>query len=155
MYDQNQSEGTYQYAAPIKRFAAMFIDGIVVGAVSFPFGLVLGLIVAASMQGKDPEGIQVVGQILGNIVGIIISWLYFALMESSPKSATLGKMALGLMVLDTDGYPISFGQATGRYFGKILSALPCYAGFIAAFFNEKKQGWHDSMANTVVVDTRA
>jgi uncharacterized RDD family membrane protein YckC len=155
MYDQNQSEGTYQYAAPIKRFAAMFIDGIVVGAVSFPFGLVLGLIVAASMQGKDPEGIQVVAQILGNIVGILISWLYFALMESSPKSATLGKMALGLMVLDTDGYPISFGQATGRYFGKILSAIPCYAGFIAAFFNEKKQGWHDSMANTVVVDTRA
>ena len=155
MYDQNQSEGTYQYAAPIKRFAAMFIDGIVVGAVSFPFGLVLGLIVAASMQGKDPEGIQVVAQILGNIVGILISWLYFALMESSPKSATLGKMALGLMVLDTDGYPISFGQATGRYFGKILSALPCYAGFIAAFFNEKKQTWHDSMANTVVVDTRA
>ena len=155
MYDQNQSEGTYQYAAPIKRFAAMFIDGIVVGAVSFPFGLVLGLIVAASMQGKDPEGIQVVAQILGNIVGILISWLYFALMESSPKSATLGKMALGLMVLDTDGYPISFGQATGRYFGKSLSALPCYAGFIAAFFNEKKQTWHDSMANTVVVDTRA
>ena len=107
------------------------------------------------MQGKDPEGIQVVAQILGNIVGILISWLYFALMESSPKSATLGKMALGLMVLDTDGYPISFGQATGRYFGKILSALPCYAGFITAFFNEKKQGWHDSMANTVVVDTRA
>ena len=155
MYDQNQSEGTYQYAAPIKRFAAMFIDGIVVGAVSFPFGLVFGLIVAASMQGKDPEGIQVVAQILGNIVGILISWLYFALMESSPKSATLGKMALGLMFLDTDGYPISFGQATGRYFGKILSALPCYAGFITAFFNEKKQGWHDSMANTVVVDTRA
>ena len=73
MYDQNQSEGTYQYAAPIKRFAAMFIDGIVVGAVSFPFGLVLGLIVAASMQGKDPEGIQVVAQILGNIIGVLIS----------------------------------------------------------------------------------
>jgi len=155
MYDQNQSEGTYQYAAPIKRFAAIFIDGIVVGAVSFPIGLILGLIVAASMQGKDPEAITVVAQIIGNIIGVIISWLYFALMESSPKSATLGKMALGLMVLDTDGYPISFGQATGRYFGKILSALPCYAGFIAAFFNEKKQGWHDSMANTVVVDTRA
>lgn len=155
MYDQNQSEGTYQYAAPIKRFAALFIDGLVVSALSFPVGLVIGLVVAASMQGKDPEGIQVVAQILGNSIGILISWLYFALMESSAKSATLGKMAMGLMVLDTDGYPINFGQATGRYFGKILSALPCYAGFIAAFFNEKKQAWHDSMANTVVVDTRA
>ena len=155
MYDQNQSEGTYQYAAPIKRFAAMFIDGIVVGAISFPIGFIVGLVVAASMQGKDPDGIQVVASLIGNVLGVFISWLYFALMESSPKSATLGKMALGLMVLDTDGYPISFGQATGRYFGKILSALPCYAGFITAFFNEKKQGWHYSMANTVVVDTRA
>jgi uncharacterized RDD family membrane protein YckC len=155
MYDQNQSEGTYQYAAPIKRFAAAFIDGIVVSAVTFPVGFVVGLIVAASMQGKDPDGIQVVASLIGNFLGVFVSWLYFALMESSPKSATLGKMALGLMVLDTDGYPISFGQATGRYFGKILSAIPCYAGFIAAFFNEKKQGWHDSMANTVVVDTRA
>ena len=51
MYDQNQSEGTYQYAAPIKRFAAMFIDGIVVGALSFPVGFIAGLVVAASMQG--------------------------------------------------------------------------------------------------------
>ncbi|MFM7189036.1 MAG: RDD family protein [Armatimonadota bacterium] len=155
MYDQNQSESTYQYAAPIKRFAALFIDGLVVSALSVPIGFVIGVVVAASMQGKDPEGIQVVAQILGNIIGILISWLYFALMESSAKSATLGKMAMGLMVLDTDGYPINFGQATGRYFGKILSALPCYAGFIAAFFNEKKQAWHDSMAQTVVVDTRA
>ena len=103
MYDQNQSEGTYQYAAPIKRFAAMFIDGIVVGAVSFPIGFIVGLVVAASMQGKDPDGIQVVASLIGNVLGVFISWLYFALMESSPKSATLGKMALGLMVLDTDG----------------------------------------------------
>lgn len=48
--------------------------------------------------------------------------------------------------------PISFGRATGRYFGKILSLLTCYAGYISVFFNEKKQGWHDSLANTVVVE---
>jgi uncharacterized RDD family membrane protein YckC len=29
------------------------------------------------------------------------------------------------------------------------------AVFITAFINEKKQGWHDSMANTVVFDTTA
>jgi len=155
MYDQNQSEGTYQYAAPIKRFAAAFIDQIVLGAILVPLNLLLSVIVVASMQGKDPTSIQYVATGIYYSIAIPVVWLYSALMESSAKSATLGKMALGLMVLDTDGYPISFGQATGRHFGKILSSLPCSAGFIAAFFNEKKQGWHDSMANTVVVDTRA
>jgi len=155
MYDQNQSEGTYQYAAPIKRFAAAFIDQIVLGAILVPLNLLLSVIVVALMQGKDPTSIQYVATGIYYSVAIPVVWLYSALMESSAKSATLGKMALGLMVLDTDGYPISFGQATGRHFGKILSSLPCSAGFIAAFFNEKKQGWHDSMANTVVVDTRA
>ncbi len=155
MYDQNQSEGTYQYAAPIKRFAAYFIDAIVLSAIFVPLQILIGVVVVASMQGKDPTSVQLIANSIYYSISVPISWLYFALMESSPKSATLGKMALGLMVLDTDGYPISFGQATGRYFGKILSALPCSAGFITAFFNEKKQGWHDSMANTVVVDTRA
>ena len=155
MYDQNQSEGSYQYAAPIKRFAAQFIDGIVLSAIFMPVNLVINAISIAAMQGKDPALIQSVANLFYVVIAMPAGWLYCALMESSPKSATLGKMALGLMVLDTDGYPISFGQATGRYFGKILSALPCYAGFITAFFNEKKQGWHDSMANTVVVDTRA
>jgi uncharacterized RDD family membrane protein YckC len=155
MYDQNQSEGTYQYAAPIKRFAAAFIDQIVLGAILVPLNLLLSVIVVALMQGKDPTSIQYVATGIYYSIAIPVVWLYSALMESSAKSATLGKMALGLMVLDTDGYPISFGQATGRQFGKILSSLPCSAGFIAAFFNEKKQGWHDSMANTVVVDTRA
>jgi uncharacterized RDD family membrane protein YckC len=155
MYDQNQSEGTYQYAAPIKRFAAAFIDGIVLSAVFVPLNILIGVIVVASMQGKDPTSVQFIANAIYYSISVPVSWLYAALMESSPKSATLGKMALGLMVLDTDGYPINFGQATGRHFGKILSALPCYGGFIAAFFNEKKQTWHDSMAHTVVVDTRA
>ena len=155
MYDQNQSEGTYQYAAPIKRFAATFIDQFVLGAILVPINLLLSVIVVASMQGKDPTYIQFVANGIYYSIAIPVVWLYSAIMESSSKSATLGKMALGLMVLDTDGYPIGFGQATGRHFGKILSSLPCSAGFIAAFFNEKKQAWHDSMANTVVVDTRA
>lgn len=155
MYDQNQSEGTYQYAAPIKRFAAQVIDSIVLTAAFVPVNLIISAITIAAMQGKDPEQIQIVANLLYFAIALPAGWLYYALMESSPKSATVGKMALGLMVLDTDGYPITFGQASGRYFGKFLSALPCYAGFIAAFFNEKKQTWHDSMANTVVVDTRA
>ncbi|MDI6766196.1 MAG: hypothetical protein QME52_05170 [Bacteroidota bacterium] len=39
----------------------------------------------------------------------------------SMKGSTLGKMALSIIVADMLGNRISFGQATGRYFAKIIS----------------------------------
>ena len=44
-------------------------------------------------------------------------------MESSQKQATLGNIALNLIVTDLDGRKIDFGRATGRFFGKILFLL--------------------------------
>ncbi|MFC1717630.1 RDD family protein [Candidatus Poribacteria bacterium] len=78
-------------------------------------------------------------------------WLYSALLESSSKQATLGKMALGIVVTDMELQRISFGRATGRYFGKIISVMIIYIGFLMAGFTEKKQGLHDMMANCLVV----
>src|SRR5207247_7601475 len=43
-----------------------------------------------------------------------ISWAYFALLESSPAGATVGKIVLGLRVTDTRGDPISFARASFR-----------------------------------------
>jgi len=63
---------------------------------------------------------------------MIAVWLYFALMESSGKCASLGKMALGIKVTDLNGNRISFGKATGRFFGKMISGVILYIGFIMA-----------------------
>jgi hypothetical protein len=41
-------------------------------------------------------------------------WIYFAMLESSPSQATLGKRAMGLIVTDGKGQRLSFGQASGR-----------------------------------------
>jgi uncharacterized RDD family membrane protein YckC len=76
-------------------------------------------------------------------------------MESSARQATLGKMALGIVVTDLDGNRIGFGRATGRYFAKILSALILLIGFIMAAFTQKKQGLHDIIAGTLVVKKAA
>ncbi len=73
-------------------------------------------------------------------------------MESSPTQATLGKMALGIKVTDLAGKRVGFGKATGRYFGKIISALILLIGFIMVAFTEKKQGLHDKMAGCLVVN---
>jgi uncharacterized RDD family membrane protein YckC len=50
-----------------------------------------------------------------------------------------------------NGARISFGNATGRYFGKILSGLILYVGYLMVAFTDKKQGLHDMMASTLVV----
>ena len=84
----------------------------------------------------------------------ILGWLYYALMEGSAKQATLGKMALGIVVTDTQGRRVSFTRATGRYFGKIISGIILYIGFIMIAFTEKKQGLHDIMADCLVVVKR-
>jgi len=83
--------------------------------------------------------------------GIVVGWLYFALCESSRWQATPGKMALNLAVADDYGRPIGFGRATGRYFGKFVSALILCIGFLLAAWTARKQALHDLMAGCCVV----
>jgi hypothetical protein len=71
-------------------------------------------------------------------------------MESSHWQATLGKLAMGVMVTDVEGRRISFGTATGRFLGKFLSSLLLGVGYIIAIFSQKKQTLHDMLSDCVV-----
>jgi uncharacterized RDD family membrane protein YckC len=83
---------------------------------------------------------------------IVVTWLYFALMETSVRQGTLGKMALGLFVTDLEGRRISFGRATGRFFAKIITGLvPLFIGYIMAGFTAKRQALHDMIAGCLVL----
>ena len=146
------------YAGFWLRFVAFIIDAIVIGSagwiMTMPFMASLGM--HGFFMGYRPispeELIPLIGvmfKIL--IIRTILNWLYFALMESSAWQATLGKKALGLEVTDLQGNRIGFGRATGRFFGKILSALILWIGFIMAGFTEKKQALHDMLAGTLVI----
>ncbi len=83
--------------------------------------------------------------------GLVIPWIYEALMLSSEKQATLGKIAMGVVVTDTAGGRLTFGRATGRHFAKYLSSLLFGIGFIMAAFTERKQALHDLLAQTLAV----
>lgn len=82
---------------------------------------------------------------------LLIAWIYFAQLESSPWKATLGKKALGLQVTDIEGNRISFGRASARYFGKFISGFILLGGFIMAGFTEKKQALHDILVGCLVI----
>ena len=150
------------YAGFWKRFAAYLIDELILGVVGviilLPFIALMGI--STFMSHDDYEYHEsFVGVIIALITAyifailliIIAKWLYYALMESK-KGATLGKMALGIKVTDMDGNMISFGRATGRYFGKILSSLTLCIGYIIAGFSQQKQALHDILAKTLVVN---
>jgi len=134
------------------RFVAFIIDAIIVDAVVLPVYLVLAAAIgvagmAVTMPGR---GIQLVTIIVGSTFQMLANWIYWAWLESSPRQATVGKMALGLKVTDLNGNRISFARATGRHFAKILSGMILFIGFIIAGFTERKQALHDMIAGTLV-----
>ncbi len=85
----------------------------------------------------------------------VITWLYFAFCESSVWQATIGKLALGIRVTDMQGARISFPRALGRYPAKYLSAFILCIGFLMVAWTQRRQGLHDLIASTLVLNGRA
>ena len=80
-------------------------------------------------------------------VAVLLFWHY--------RSATPGKMAISAVIVDARTFAKpSLGQLIGRYVGYYVSAIPLMAGIIWVAFDKRKQGWHDKMANTVVIRKR-
>ena len=90
----------------------------------------------------------------GSGISLVVGWLYFALMESSERGATVGKMAVGLRVVTDQGQRLSFLHATGRYFAKFISAIIFGIGFLMVGWTDRKRGLHDMIAGTLVVKIR-
>ena len=126
------------------RAGAALIDGLLFGVVSIVF-LVAGEAVYQASGGSALAGLSL------TLVPVSLGWLYFALMESSKRGATVGKLLFHLCVTDLAGRRISFARATGRYFSKFLSALTFYVGFVMAAFTARKQALHDLLVGTLVV----
>ncbi len=133
------------------RVIAAIVDAVLIRIVIFPIGAVFGL-GGLAMGGLGHGGLLL--HTLGGGVIVLLTlvggWLYEAFMESSSYQATLGKMIFGMKVTDLQGNRISFAQATGRHFAKILSGLILCIGFIMAGITERKQALHDMIAGTLV-----
>jgi uncharacterized RDD family membrane protein YckC len=75
---------------------------------------------------------------------VVLFWMY--------RQATPGKMAIGARIVNArTGERPSTGQLIGRYFAYYVSILPLMLGFVWVAFDPRKQGFHDKLANTVVV----
>jgi serine/threonine protein kinase len=139
----------FVYAGFWLRAGALVIDVVIMLIGALVFGLALS--VFGGMLGWDVDSVISSITQVGRLIDLLIGWIYFAGMESSASGNTFGKRAVGIRVVDLQGQRISFGNATGRYFGKILSALIVLIGYFMAGFTARKQALHDMMAGTLVI----
>ncbi len=159
------ARGQFQFGDFWARFVAYVIDGLIMGVAVFALFVPLAAITGAAAHLRLLEDAPRHGEINPAIIGAIISviftflgaallitWLYHAYLESSSWQATIGKRVMSLYVTDLNGQPISFLNATGRHFAKIVSGLiPLFLGYIMAAFTERRQALHDMIAGTLVL----
>jgi len=142
------------YAGFWIRFVAYLIDGFALSAIFAPIFFVFFAPAAgfASIAQDTDAMLAFYAGLSGFwLIEIVIQVLYFAGMESSKYQATLGKMAVGIIVVDESGNRISMGRAIGRFFAKILSGIIMMIGYIMAGFDSRKQALHDKLASTFVI----
>jgi uncharacterized RDD family membrane protein YckC len=121
-----------------RRFAAALLDGILLGIVQAIIGVLI----------DSP------GAVYG--LSTIISYGYYVALEGGPRGQTLGKMALGIRVVDFNtGNSIGYARALVRQLVKIVSGIVLLLGYLWMLWDREKQCWHDKAANSVVVPVDA
>lgn len=86
-----------------------------------------------------------------SLVLLVIIWLYYALLESSPLQASVGKILMGIKVVDRRGRRLSFWQATERIVSKLVTNVTFYFGFFVAAWDKKKRTLHDRISHSAVI----
>jgi uncharacterized RDD family membrane protein YckC len=99
----------------------------------------------------DPVTKQAIGKTSTNTIELLVLLIYLILMEGSRYQASLGKIALGLKVVDKDGNSLTFLRAAGRNVSKLLSVFTLFIGFMMAGWTNKKQALHDMVAGCLVI----
>ena len=154
------------YAGFWLRVVAALIDGLLIG---IPFVVMAVAIFASALPmirdisaTQNPNPFLFISLFFPRLLllaalGLVGTWLYWSLLESSSWQATLGKKALGLYVTDLTGARLTFGRASGRFFaGRGIAYVPSVGGLyflidcIMAGVTEKKQALHDMIAGCLV-----
>ncbi len=134
------------YAGFWRRCVATWVDALVL---FFPQAILRVLMGLPVLSYDDEWGDRTV--IVAESLGVLVTFLYAAVLECSSAQGSLGQQLLGLRVTDTHGRRIGFGRALARQFAKIVSMLLCGLGYLLQLWNGKRQTLHDMICGVLVV----
>lgn len=148
--------GAMRYAGFWIRFAAKFIDGLILFipnmVIQFGLGAAIGMSAESQNPGEiNPAQIGMMFLVMGLSMGL---QAVYSIILTAKYGATWGKMAVGLKVVTAEGGSITWGRATGRFFAEMLSGLTLYIGYIIAGFDSEKRALHDHICGTRVIHVR-
>ncbi|MEM3609511.1 MAG: RDD family protein [Candidatus Anstonellales archaeon] len=138
------------YASTIQRIIADIVDTIII---MIPLIILTILFRLDTIPNNNP-----VLQLLMMFINFSVFFLYGTLLEGMLFSATLGKLLMGIKVVDANGNNLNLQKAALRnlvksfsgWFG-LLSFLIDLLNLFLIAFTPKKQAVHDIIANTYVV----
>jgi len=130
------------------RLGARLIDTVMIGFLSMLVAVMAGLV--GQFLGMFSSNVSGWGAFFTAGAGLIFSLLYY-ISAWTKTGQTLGDTLLGQKIVRTDGSKLSVGNSIVRYIGYLISAALLSIGFIWIAFDKRRQGWHDKMANTVVI----
>lgn len=130
------------YAGFWQRFAAFVIDWLIVSVISVPL---MTVFFGAEFFSLEAAGAWELATALVVAAAVIGFWRYCG--------ATPGKIAMDIKIVDAKtGGPPSTARLVVRFLCYFLSAAPLYLGFLWIAIDRRKQGWHDKIAGTVVIE---
>lgn len=138
-------QSNYIPAGLCKRFFAHLFDIIILYIITIVIAFIFAVLYSLFIT------IDEIPEYLAYGLFFTISWLYYTLMESSPKQATIGKQSMGIFVTDLNGDRLSFKAASSRNCSKIIFNFALGVSFITMFVTEKNQAFHDIVSRTLVV----
>ncbi len=146
MQTQFPAQAQVQYVGVGRRFVAVLVDSILLGIV---FG-VIGALFGQFQASGGSVSVSLTG--VPAVLTFVIFFLYFIVLEAA-LGATLGKLLLGIRVVNVDGSRISWGASILRNILRIIDALPFayILGAILIWTSQRKQRLGDRAARTVVV----
>jgi len=136
-----------------KRFGAAIVDGLIFGAAFYALGIALfiGSAVATADEIEPGEGLAVSTEawmtlaFITSLATMGVWWLFDTLGWSPGKAAT------GIRAVRLDGRRPGVVHGLVRYSMRVPSALTFGLGYLWPLWDERDQGWHDKLADTVVV----
>ena len=138
-----------RYAGFWRRVLASLVDSVIAAALILPL-----LQIFYGQAVYDPAAPLILGP--AHVVVTYVLPAVAAVLFWRFRGATPGKMLVGVRIVDADtGAPPSAAQCIRRYVGYFVSTLGLCLGFVWVAFDARKQGWHDKMANTVVIRSAA
>lgn len=134
-----QFAGGVEYMGFWIRVAAALIDVILISVVASVAGFILS---------------GLVGDTGATLIMVIIGWIYHVAFIAA-KGQTIGKMIVGVQVVNQEGSIPGFGAVLLREIvGKFLSGLALLLGYLWVGWDKEKRGWHDHIGGTYVVRKR-